>query len=113
MGVGMIARKAATSATPTLVISKDGSNWKMVSKTPLKTLELNFELGVPYEETTADGRKCKSTGTMEGDNKLITDQVATETGKKNVKLIREFSDEGMDVQMICEDVVSKQFFKRQ
>jgi len=30
-----------------------------------------------------------------------------------VTVIREFSDKGIDVQMICEDVISKQFFERQ
>ena len=109
----MIGRKAATSTTPTLEISKDGNKLKMIAKTTMKTVELNFELGVPFEETTTDGRKCKTTVTMEGDNKLITNQVAIEAGKKSVKVIREFSDEGIDVQMICEDVVSKQFYKRQ
>ena len=113
LGLGMLMRKAATVSTPTMEISKDGNKWKMVTKTTLKSIELNFEIGVPFEETTTDGRKCKTTVTMEGDNKLITNQVAIEAGKKNVKVIREFSDEGIDVQMICEDVVSKQFYKRQ
>lgn len=49
---------------------------------------------------------------MEGDNKLITDQKAQKSGQKDVKVIREFTDEGIKVQMICEDVVSDQFFKR-
>ena len=49
--------------------------------------------------------------TKEGDNKLVTKQIAQD-GKKNVTVIREFSDKGIDVQMICEDVTSKQFFER-
>jgi hypothetical protein len=113
LGVGIILRKAATCSTPTMEITKNGDKWKIVTKTILKSVELNFELGVPFEEVSTDGRKCKTTVTMEGDNKLITNQVATEEGKKSVKVIREFSDEGIDVQMICGDVVSKQFFKRQ
>lgn len=113
LGVGVILRKAATVSTPTMEITKNGNKWKMVTKTILKSIEVNFELGVPFEETSTDGRKCKTTVTMEGDNKLITNQVAIEEGKKSVKVIREFTDEGIDVQWICEDVVSKQFFKRQ
>merc|ERR1712080_362654 len=93
MGLGMLMRKAATSST-------------------LKSTEISFEIGVPFDETTPDGRKCKTTVTQEG-NALITNQVATEAGKKSVKVIREFSDDGISVQMICEDVVSKQYFKRQ
>ena len=33
--------------------------------------------------------------------------------QKTVEVVREFSDEGIKVQMKCEDVVSHQFFKRQ
>ena len=105
-------RKAATASTPTMEISQNGSKWKMVTKTTLKSIELNFEIGVPFDETTTDGRKCKTTVTMEG-NTLVTNQVATEAGKHSVKVIREFCDDGIDVQMICGDVVSKQYFKRQ
>lgn len=61
---------------------------------------------------TADGRKAKTTVTMEGDDTMITMQRAQEKGKKDVKVIRKFTDAGIEVQMICEDVVSEQFFSR-
>ena len=107
----MLMRKAATSSTPVMEITESGGKWRIQTKTTLKSTEINFEIGVPFDETTTDGRKAKTTVTQEG-NRLITDQKATEAGKKSVKVIRDFSDEGIDVQMICEDVVSKQFFKR-
>ena len=50
--------------------------------------------------------------TKEGDNKLITKQKAQKSGQKDVTVIREFTDTGIHVQMICEDVTSVQFFKR-
>ena len=71
----------------------------------------NLIQGKEFEETTTDGRKCKTTVTKEGDNKLVTRQIAQD-GKKNVTVIREFSDKGIAVQMICEDVTSVQFFER-
>jgi hypothetical protein len=43
-------------------------------------------LGEPFEEQTTDGRKCKTTVTMDG-NKLITDQKATKDGEKDVKAV--------------------------
>ncbi len=46
-------------------------------------------LGEPFEEQTTDGRKCKTTVTMDG-NKLITDQKATKEGEKDVKAVRPF-----------------------
>merc|ERR1712080_813481 len=111
MGLGMLMRKAATSSTPTMIVTESGGKWKIVTSTTLKSTEISFEIGVPFDETTPDGRKCKTTLTQEL-NALITNQVATEAGKKSVQVIREFSDDGISVQMICEDVVSKQYFKR-
>ena len=86
--------------------------WKIITKTTLKSTEINFQIGVPFDETSTDGRKCKTTVTQEG-NTLTTSQNAIDAGKKSVKVIREFSDDGIAVQMICDDVVSKQYFKRQ
>jgi hypothetical protein len=36
---------------------ENGGKWKMVTSTSMKSIELNFELGVEFEETTADGRQ--------------------------------------------------------
>ena len=69
-------------------------------------------MGVPFDEETSDGRKCETTVTMEGDDKIITNQIAQKSGEKDTKIIREFTDEGIKVQMICEDVTSVQFFTR-
>merc|ERR1712055_246023 len=113
LNVGLLKRKAALASTPSMEISESGGKYKMVTSTTLSSVELNFELGVEFDETTADGRTCKTTVTKEGDNKLVTKQVAQKEGEKNVTVVREFSDEGINVEFICGDVVSKQFFKRQ
>merc|ERR1712026_331603 len=55
LGVGFLLRKAATSSTPTMTISKSGEKWSMVTATTLKKVELNFELGKPFDESTPDG----------------------------------------------------------
>jgi hypothetical protein len=67
---------------------------------------------VEFSEETPDGRSCKTTVTKDGDSILITSQKAQKLGQKDVKVIREFSDKGIKVQMICEDVTSNQFFER-
>ena len=77
-----------------------------------KAITLEFEMEVPFDEDSADGRKCITTVTMEGDNKIIANQIAQKRGQKNTKIIREFTDEGIKVQMICEGVTSIQFFTR-
>jgi hypothetical protein len=50
---------------------------------------------------------------MEGDNKLITKQVELEPGTKSLKIVREFSENQVYLEMICEDAVSKQLYQRQ
>jgi len=113
VGVGFLLRKAATASTPTMTISKSGNKWSMVTATTLKKIELNFELGVPFDETTTDGRDVTTTVTMEGDNKLITVQKPKKAGVKEVHVTRTFTEGGISVIMKCGDVVSEQFFKRQ
>ena len=49
---------------------------------------------------------------MEGDSRFITFQKAQKSDQKDVKVIRDFKDDGIHVQMICEDVTSVQFFER-
>merc|ERR1712228_694603 len=100
------------ASTPTMDIIQNGNNWKLVTATTLKTMTLEFEMGVTFDESTTDGRTCKTTVTKEGDNKLITSQKAQKSGQKDVKVIRTFTDAGINVQMICEDVVSDQFYAR-
>ena len=56
--------------------------------------------------------QVKTVVNKEGDNKLVTVQKAQKSGQKDVKVIREFTDEGITISMICEDVVSTQFFER-
>ena len=114
LGLNYLMRKGATVSTPTMEITETSpGKWKMVTATKLKSVELEFELGKAFDEKTADGRECKTTVTQEGDSTWVTMQVAQKDGQKTVKVVREFSDEGIAVQMICEDVVSKQFFTRQ
>ena len=50
---------------------------------------------------------------MEGDNKFITYQKAQKDGQKDTKIIRVFTEKGIEVEMICEDVTSVQFYQRQ
>ena len=113
LGVNYLVRKAVSISTPTLEITEvTPGHWKLVLSTKLKKMELNFELGKAFDEKSIDGRTCKTTITQEGDNRWIAEQVGQKPGEKTVTMIREFSDAGIAVQMICEEVTSKQFFKR-
>merc|ERR1711872_653083 len=112
LNVGFMLRKAAMASTPTMTITNDGGNWTMCTKTTMKSVELKFKLGEEFDEETTDGRKCKTTVTMEGDNKLITKQKAVKSGEKDALAVREFTDDGLTLTITVDNVVSKQVFKR-
>merc|ERR1712170_223037 len=110
LNVGFMLRKAALASTPTMTITNDGGNWTMCTKTTMKSIDLKFRLGEEFDEETTDGRKCKTTVTMEG-NKLITNQKAT-GGGKDALAVREFSDDGVVMTITVDGVSCKQVFKR-
>jgi len=76
VGVGAIMAKLGSSAKPTLVVEVDGNTWTIKSETTFKTTKVTFQLGVEFQETTADDRKMNTTFTLEG-NKLTQDQKGT------------------------------------
>ncbi|KAF0286710.1 Fatty acid-binding protein [Amphibalanus amphitrite] len=108
VGVGMLTRKAAASATPVLTVTVDGDHWKIKQVTSFKTHEEEFTIGVEQEKSTPDGRKVKSIVTKEGD-KIIDKQV----GDKTSIIIREFSDAGITSIATVDNISCKRFYKRQ
>merc|ERR1711872_847248 len=112
LNVGFLLRKAATASTPVMEISETDGNWIMKTSTTMKAMELKFKLGVPFEEETTDGRKCETTVTMEG-NKLITMQKALKNGQKDVKAVREFTDDKVTMSTTVDGVTAVQVFKRE
>ena len=87
LNVGFMLRKAAMASTPVMSITEAGGNWTMSTKTTMKSIELKFKLGEEFEEETTDGRKCKTTVTMEGDNKMVTKQKAIKAGEKDATAV--------------------------
>merc|ERR1712212_162236 len=111
LNVGFILRKAAMASTPVMTTAEEGGNWTMITKTTVKSIELRFRLGEEFEETTTDGRKCKTTVSLAG-NKMTTSQKATKAGEKDVTVVRSFDDGGIMVTLTCEDVVCTQKYSR-
>ncbi|KAG4067117.1 hypothetical protein HA402_000108 [Bradysia odoriphaga] len=68
-----------------------------------RTLETKFVLNQEIERTTMDGRKVKSTYTIDG-NKLIERQTET---NRDVTTIRTFSDNELVVESVVGDIRSK------
>ena len=113
LDVGFLLRKAATASTPSMEVTEEGGVWTIKTSTTLKSMELKFKVGEPFEETTADGRDVSALVKQEG-NKFISEQTAKEAGQKSTKTVREFTEEGCTVTMEIpgSDVVCVQKFKR-
>merc|ERR1712228_374609 len=88
LDVSFLLRKAATVSTPVLEITEEGGVWNIKTSTTLKTMELKFKLGEPFDETTPDGRDV--TATVE-DGKIVTVQKAKKEGQKSTKSVREMN----------------------
>jgi hypothetical protein len=109
LGVGYLTRKAGGASKPTVVISKDGDKWTMVTESSVKTTKISFKFGEEFEEHTADGRKVLSTFTKDSDRKW------TQVQKADIPstYVRELTDDNTLV-TICtaKDVTSKRVYKR-
>merc|ERR1712215_252457 len=114
LDVSFLLRKAATVSTPVLEITEEGGVWNIKTSTTLKTMELKFKLGEPFDETTPDGRDVVATVTFEG-GKILSVQKAKKEGQKSTKSVREMNGpDEMVYTMTIEgsDLVSVQKFKR-
>ncbi|ESO83054.1 hypothetical protein LOTGIDRAFT_223001 [Lottia gigantea] len=114
MGVNVILRKVGNSITNYEEIRVDGDNWEIYITSTFKNQTLKFKLGEEIDETTMDGRKCKSTFTFE-DNKLIQIQKGIKSGECDSHMARHI--EGDDT-LICtfrniqKDIATVRTFKR-
>lgn len=57
LGVGMIMRMAAKGVKPRLVIGENAGKWHIRSESTFRTVSYDFTPGVPFDETTPDGRE--------------------------------------------------------
>merc|ERR1711970_61965 len=114
LGVGMVMRKMANTATPVVTVSKDETEtYNIKQVTTFKTTELKFKLGEEFEETTADGRIVKSTITLEG-NTLKHKQIGDAAKKaKDSTMDREFTDTHMNMFCKVDDITCKRNYKRE
>merc|ERR1712227_1142589 len=112
--VNFLLRKAATVSTPVCEIFEDGGVWNIKTSTTLKTMELKFKLGEPFDETTPDGREVTAVCTLEG-GKIVSVQKAKKEGQKSTKSTREMNGPDELIYTMTtdgSDIVCVQKFKR-
>jgi len=111
VGVGMVMRNMAAAATPKSFITKDPASdeWTVKTSTTFKTTEIKFKLGEEFKEETADGRKCLSTITQDGENKWKHVQ---KCDGNDLVMYREFSDAEMKMTLEAPGVTCTRVYKR-
>ncbi|XP_004642982.1 fatty acid-binding protein, heart [Octodon degus] len=88
LGVGFATRQVACMTKPTTIIEKNGNTIIIKTHSTFKNTEINFDLGVEFDEKTADDRNVKSIVTLDG-GKLI--HVQKWDGQEST-LVRELVD---------------------
>lgn len=90
IGVGYALRKMAALAKPSTFISKKDDEWTIKTVATFKSTEIAFKLGQEFDETTGDGRKMKTTITLQDDGKKL---IQAQQGEVPSTLIRELKDD--------------------
>ena len=98
IGVDWFTRKIGCSLYPTTKIGQVENKISIGTKSTFKAGELQFKLGVPFEEETADGRTVTTTAMLVGD-KLTKHQVAADGAVSSIET-RQFSAGGQKMTLI-------------
>nr|XP_042126301.1 fatty acid-binding protein, heart-like [Peromyscus maniculatus bairdii] len=88
LSVGFATRQVASMTKPTTVIEKNRNTILIKTYSTFKNTEMSFQLGMQFDEVTADDRKVKSIVTLDG-GKLV--QVQRWDGQETL-LTRELCD---------------------
>jgi len=105
VGVGLVLRKTVGNLKPTQAISIEGDTITLKSISSFKTTEVNFRLGEAFNETTGDGRKMRTTYTMQGDD-LMCVQEPVKDGEVGSTMLRTLTAEGMTMTLEAAGVQS-------
>ena len=73
LGVNFVLRKLGNATKPNVTFTVNGDEWTFVTSSAVKTQTLKFKLDQEMDEETLDGRKVKTTFSLDG-NKLVQTQ---------------------------------------
>nr|XP_038966758.1 fatty acid-binding protein, heart isoform X1 [Rattus norvegicus] len=94
---------------PTTIIEKNGDTITIKTHSTFKNTEISFQLGVEFDEVTADDRKVKSVVTLDG-GKLV--HVQKWDGQETT-LTRELSDGKLILTLTHGNVVSTRTYEKE
>lgn len=110
-GVNIVKRKLAAHDNLKLTITQDGNKFTIKESSAFRTIELEFELGVKFNYSLADGTELSGTWTMEG-SKLVGKFTRVDNGKE-LNAVREVVGDEMVQTYTYEGVEAKRFFKKE
>ncbi|NWT39279.1 fatty acid-binding protein, intestinal [Rissa tridactyla] len=110
MGVNIMKRKLGAHDNLKITIQQDGNKFTVKESSNFRTVDIEFNLGVNFEYSLADGTELTGAWNMEG-NKLV----GTFTRKDNGKVLtayREIIGDELVQTYVYEGVEAKRIFKR-
>lgn len=114
MGVNIILRKVGNSITSCEEIKQTDDLWELLITSTFKNAHLKFKLEEEFDETTLDGRKCKSTFAVEGDD-LVHYQKGLKPGEVGSKITRSRVDDDtmtITLEALGKNLTTVRTFKR-
>ncbi|CAB3369628.1 Hypothetical predicted protein [Cloeon dipterum] len=110
LGVGLVTRKMGNAVSPTVELLQEGDTFTLRTTSTFKNTEIKFKNNEEIDEETADGRKCKSLMTLEG-NKLTQVQRNVKEGEKETVIVREWSADELKTTLTVGDIVCVRDYK--
>jgi len=110
VGVGMLTRKVGATVSPVVEINKDGDKYVLTSNSTFKNVKTEFTPGVEIDDTTPDGRKVKSTFTIDGNT--ISEKQVSPDGKVST-IDRTWTDDEIKMILKVDDIVCTRVYKVQ
>lgn len=106
LGVGPVLRKIGNSVRPVIALRRSGKYYSLIIASDFTTTIQRFELCVPFDELTLDGRKMRTTISLYN-NVLIQHQI----GDIPSTIVREFHEDKMIAKYMVKDVEAVRVFQ--
>ncbi|XP_072379059.1 probable fatty acid-binding protein isoform X1 [Diabrotica undecimpunctata] len=110
LGVGLVVRKMGSAVSPVVDLQKEGDEYVLSSISTFKNVILKFKPGVEFDQETPDGRKVKSTITINGNT---LHEVQKDASGAETVIDRTFSADEIKMEMSVNNVKATRTYKIQ
>ncbi|XP_027709574.1 fatty acid-binding protein, intestinal [Vombatus ursinus] len=110
MGINVVKRKLAAHDNLKITITQTGNKMAVHESSTFRTLDIEFEFGVNFSYTLADGTELSGSWNLEG-NKLVGKFKRVDNGNE-LNTVREIVGDEMVQSYTYQGVEAKRIFKR-